>query len=162
MIGIDRMRQTTIHARALPAVLACVLALATSACSDTPDGNRYVEYDGKTLVVEGKAHPLDRTMLPDWKVVPGRTVIQARPDALPRALHLIERYGLTLEGHSERGWLVVNVPEGYEWQWMSALQKELGAQTTVTTDLDAEPLRIAGSGPGSGALAVGEPTPQAE
>lgn len=154
MTGPDRMRQTAIYARALPAVLACLLALATSACSSAPEGNEYVDYDGTTLTVEGTEFERVRETSFDYKVYPGRIVISAWPAALPRTLVHIKRYGLTLEGHTENGRLLVKVPEGYEWQWAAAIESKLGSETTASTDPKTAPLPMLATGPGPGLRSI--------
>ena len=140
--------------RSLPALLACLLALATSACSDAPEGNDHVDYDGTTLTVEGTDYERERITSASDKVFPGRILISAWPAALPRTLVHIKRYGLTLEGHTENGRLLVKVPEGYEWQWAQAIQVQLGGETTATIDPERFPTPMEAPGPGSGLRSI--------
>lgn len=114
---------------------AVVLALARSvvACGDAdPPGNAFVDYDGRTLVVDGREYRREPPL--DYPLVTGRTVVLPRPDGVADALQTIERYGLTVEGRSKEGWLLVHVPAGYEEQWAVALTMFQADRFSATTD----------------------------
>ena len=115
----------------------CFALLAS--CGSGPDGNEYVDYDGTTLVVEGNAYARENTMDPPGTYLPGRVVVQPDDGQVDNALALIERYGLTLEGRSAEGWLLVKAPDGFEMQWATALQANLGGRSFATNDSAQSP-----------------------
>lgn len=122
---------------------AWVLCFALLAgCGRGSNGNEYVDYAGTTLVVEGTEFKRDSAMDPPGTYLPGRVVVQPDDHNADDALALIERYGLTLEGRSSEGWLVVKAPDGFELQWAAALQSQLGGRSLATIDSAQSPTRV--------------------
>ena len=111
-------------------------------CGSGPKGNEYVDYAGTTLVVEGTEFKRESTMDPPGTFLPGRVVVQPDAENVDDALTLIERYGLTLEGRSSEGWLLVKAPDGFEMQWAAALQSQLGGRSFATIDSAQSPTPI--------------------
>ncbi|WP_462114824.1 hypothetical protein [Lysobacter xanthus] len=133
--------------RRLAAIAVCVMLLAGCGASDPP-GNDAVEYDGGVLRVDGREFRAEPN--PDEKVYPtlrGRIVVQPRPqhdpEAVALALEWVQRYGLTVEGRSKEGWILVKVPDGYEQQWAAAFSMTNPAQVSATTDGKLSPTPIA-------------------
>lgn len=123
--------------------LSLCFALLAACSGGGPKGNEYVQYKGKTLVVEGTSFEREASLDPPGTYLPGRIVIQPDAGQDDDALALVQRYGLTLEGRSAQGWLLVKGPEGYETQWASALQSQLGGRSTATLDTAQSPTPIA-------------------
>lgn len=118
------------------------LSLLAGCGSADPPGNDAVEYDGGVLRVDGQDYP--REPNPEDKIyplLPGRVLVQPHrvPGSEAMALAWVERYGLTLEGRSTQGWLLVKVPEGYERQWASAFSMTNPANVSATTDSKFSP-----------------------
>lgn len=111
-------------------------------CGGGPDGNEYVAYAGTTLVVEGTEFKRESTMDPSGTYLPGRVVVMPDDHNADDALALIERYGLTLEGRSSEGWLVVKAPDGFERQWAAAIQSQLGGRSLATIDSAQSPTQL--------------------
>lgn len=132
-------------------VAAWVLCFALlTACGGGPDGNEYVDYDGRTLVVEGTQFPRENTMDPPGTFLPGRIVVQPEAGKTDDALALVARYGLALEGRSAEGWLLVKGPDGFEMQWAAALQAKLGGHSFATNDSAQSPTPIVAAAAGVG------------
>lgn len=124
-------------------VMGWILGFALLAgCGSGPGGNEYVDYAGTTLVVEGTEFKRESTMDPPGTFLPGRVVVQPDDENMDDALALIERYGLTLEGRSSEGWLLVKAPDGFEMQWAAALQSQLGGRSFATIDSAQSPTPI--------------------
>lgn len=140
-------------------VLLCVACLAGCG-GGGPDGNAYVEYDGTTLIVEGTPYPREATMDPPGTFLAGRIVVQPEQGKHDAAAALIERYGLTLEGRSAEGWLLVTGPDGFEMQWASAIQRQLGGRSFATLDAAGAPTAIAAAA--AQAASPGSPVPDRE
>lgn len=121
---------------------ALCAAVLLGGCGNGPEGNEYVQYKGTSLVVEGNAFAREATMDPPGIDLPGRVVVQPDDQNRDDALALIERYGLTLEGRSREGWLLVKVPAGFEMQWASAITSQLGGRSTATTDSAQAPTAV--------------------
>ena len=139
------------------------VALVTACGGSGPKGNEYVSYRGPTLVVEGTEFKREGSMEPSTLLVPGRIVVKPDSGQEDDALVLIERFGLTLEGRSSRGALLVNTPEGFEAQWATALLSQLGGRTAVERDSAHSPTAIETAAPASEGNAVaGEPVPDHE
>ncbi len=150
------------------AVLATCISLAAACGKHDPAGNEFVEYDDGVLIVEGQSFErepsFDDKTFPE---LPGRTVVQPKPGNEPEALEFVRRYGLSLEGRSQEGWLLVKVPDGYEQQWASAFTRASTGRIHATTDTRASPTPIATlepsadqaaqAGPGA-AVPSGEPS----
>lgn len=150
------------------AVLATCISLAAACGKQGPAGNEFVEYDDGVLIVEGQSFErepsFDDKTFPE---LPGRTVVQPKPGSEPEALEFVRRYGLSLEGRSREGWLLVKVPDGYEQQWASAFTRASTGRIHATTDTKASPTPIATlepsadqaaqAGPGA-AVPSGEPS----
>lgn len=142
-------------------VVGWVLCFALLAgCGSGPEGNEHVDYDGRTLVVEGTEYPRENTMDPPGTYLPGRVVVQPEDGKLDDAVALIERYGLTLEGRSAEGWLLVKAPDGFEMQWAAAIQAKLGGRSYATNDSAQSPTPIAAAA--SDATVVEAPVPEHE
>lgn len=122
--------------------LALCAALLLGGCGNGPEENEYVQYRGTSLVVEGNTFAREATMDPPGIDLPGRVVVQPDDQNRDDALALIERYGLTLEGRSREGWLLVKVPAGFEMQWASAIASQLGGRSTATTDSAQAPTAV--------------------
>ncbi|WP_155944483.1 hypothetical protein [Pseudoxanthomonas sp. Root630] len=140
------------------------LALLAGCGGSGPEGNEYVDYDGTTLVVEGTPYPREATLDPPGTYLAGRIVVQPEQGKHDAATALIERYGLTLEGRSAEGWLLVKGPDGFEMQWASAIQHQLGGLSFATNDAAGAPTPIAvvaDAAPASGA-SVPDREPSAE
>ncbi len=137
-------------------------ALLSGCGGGGPEGNEYVEYDGTTLIVEGTAFEREATMDPPGTYLAGRIVVQpADKKKADEAAALVKRYGLTLEGHSSEGWLLVKGPAGFEMQWASAIQGKLGGTNYATNDSAQSPTPIAVAAETENADA-GEPVPDHE
>lgn len=121
-------------------LLCCVLLLG--GCGNDPLENEYVQYEGTSLVVEGNAFAREATPDSRGTHLPGRVVVKPDDQNMDDALALIERYGLALEGRSREGWLLVQVPSGFEVQWASALASELGGRSTATPDSAMAPMAV--------------------
>lgn len=113
-----------------------------------PPGNEAVEYDGGVLRVDGRE--FRREPDPDEKAyptLPGRVVVQPRPqhdaESVALALEWVKRYGLSVEGRSREGWLLVKVPDGYQQQWAAAFSAINPAQVSATTDSRMSPTPVA-------------------
>ena len=122
------------------------VALVAGCGGGGPQGNEYVEYDGPTLVVEGTAYKRENSMDP---VFAGRVLLQLDDRWVDKGLALIERYGLTLEGRSAEGWLLVKVPDRFETQWAAALQAPFGGRSVTALDGAQSPTAIATAAPAS-------------
>ena len=141
--------------------ILCFVLLA--GCGGGPDGNEYVGYTGTTLVVEGTEFKRESTMDPPGTYLPGRVVVQPDDENADDALALIGRYGLTLEGRSSEGWLVVKAPDGFEMQWAAALQAQLGGRSVATIDSAQSPTRVVAAAAKDEAAPVAEgPVPDHE
>ncbi|MDC7807119.1 hypothetical protein PQS31_09830 [Luteimonas sp BLCC-B24] len=146
------------------ASLALGLALLAGCGDADPPGNDVVDYDGGVLRVDGQDYrpepdPEDKI----YPILPGRVVVQPRrvPGAEAMALAWVERYGLTLEGRSAEGWLLVKVPEGYERQWASAFSMANPANVSATIDLKFSPTAALPSD-APATSSTGAPVPDAE
>lgn len=142
---IEMIKLTT--SRRLAAIAVFAMLLAGCGPSDPP-GNEVVEYDGGVLRVDGREFRAEPSL--DEKVYPtlrGRIVVQPRPqhdaESVALALEWVQRYGLTVEGRSKEGWILVKVPEGYEQQWAAAFSMANPAQVSATTDGKLSPTPIA-------------------
>ena len=120
----------------------CLLLLA--ACgSDGPEGNAFVQYDGRTLTVEGKPYePADVDKANP--TLPGRVVVAVDGETDPQALDMVARYGLEGEGRSREGWLLLKVPEGFESQWAAALTMQSRGRFFASTDTVSAPTALFG------------------
>lgn len=127
-----------------------------------PQGNDHVEYDGTTLIVDGTPYPREATLDPPGTFLAGRTVVQPEQGKHDDAVALIERYGLTLEGRSAEGWLLVKGPDGFEMQWAAALQHALGGQSFATLDAAGAATPIAVPAEAEAVAASGAPAPDRE
>ncbi len=126
------------------AVLVTCISLAAACGKDGPAGNEFVEYDSGVLIVEGRSYKREPSF--DAKAFPklqGRTVVQPKPGSEPEALEFVRRYGLSLEGRSKEGWLLVKVPDGYEEQWAAAFTMESTGSIHATTDSQSSPTPLA-------------------
>lgn len=121
---------------------ALCAVLLLGGCSNGPEGNEYVQYKGTSLVVEGNTFAREATLDPPGTNLPGRLVVQPDDQNMDNALALINRYGLTLEGRSREGWLLVKVPAGFEMQWAAAITSQLGGRSTATTDSAMAPTAV--------------------
>lgn len=128
-----------------------------------PPGNAAVDYDGGVLRVDGRE--FRREPNPDeeaYPTLPGRVVVQPRPqhdaESLALALEWVKRYGLSVEGRSREGWLLVKVPDGYEQQWAAAFSTINPAQMSATTDSKMSPTPIAPYVAPSGASSSAAPS----
>ena len=141
-------------------VLCCALL---AGCGSGPEGNEYVDYDGTRLVVEGTGSPRENSMDPPGTFLAGRVVLQPEEGKVDDALALIERYGLTLEGRSAEGWLLVKVPDGFEMQWAPALQEKLGGRSFATNDDAQSPTPVVAAAVNGGDASVAQaPVPDEE
>ncbi|MFT3755218.1 MAG: hypothetical protein QM769_04625 [Pseudoxanthomonas sp.] len=138
----------------------CLVLLA--GCGSGPEGNEYVEYNGTTLIVEGKPYEREATLDPPGTYLPGRIVIEPEQGKHAAAVALIERYGLTLEGSSAEGWLLAKGPDGFEWQWAVAIQHELGGLSFATIDSATSPTPIAAETKVSAGAPMPDREPSAE
>lgn len=156
--GMERLGRTGRAA----ILAACVIA--TTARGSDPAGNEHVEYSGGVLRVERAAFEPEPS--PDDKAyaVPGRTILQplrggdaAANEA--RALDLVQRCGLSLQGRSQEGWLLVKVPPGYERQWAAASTTAGGGRMHATTDTVSSPTPVAphAAAPAAAPVPTGEP-----
>jgi len=154
-IGID-MKSFETFGRV--AVLAACISLAAACGEHGPAGNEFVEYDDGVLIVEGQSFErepsFDDKAFPE---LPGRTVVQPKPGSEPEALEFVRRYGLSLEGRSREGWLLVKVPDGYEQQWASAFTMASTGRIHATTDRKGSPTPIATPAPSADQAAEAGP-----
>lgn len=136
------------------------IALVTACGGGGPKGNDYVDYDGPTLVVEGTPYKRETSFDPPGTTLPGRVVVQLRDGHVDEVLALLERYGLTLEGRSAEGWLLLKTPERFEEQWARALSAQLGGRGITSVDSARSPTALATAEPAGDSDAVaGEPVP---
>lgn len=155
------MQSITRNVRVVRAVGGLLwLALLAGCGGGGPEGNAYVDYDGTTLVVEGTPYQREATLDPPGLDLPGRVVVQPEHGKDDEALALVARYGLTLEGRSAEGWLLVKGPPGFEMQWASAIQQQLGGRSFATTDSASAPTAIVLAAETT--PAAGEPVPAEE
>jgi hypothetical protein len=115
------------------------LCMLLAACgNDGPEGNTFVQYDGRTLTVEGKPYePADIDKA--YPTLPGRVVVAVDGATDPEALDMVARYGIEIDGRSREGWLLLKVPEGFESQWATALTMQSRGRFFASTDTVSAP-----------------------
>jgi hypothetical protein len=147
----------SMHPRRPRHVLAvALLAMALCAgCSRDSRDNDYVHYSGRSLEVEGVEYPAEAA---DFAPAKGRVLVTPKEGQQAAAVALLARYGLPLAGTTQRGILVATVPEGFEFQWATALSRAAPVAFS-TTDDPVSPMAVVSE---AASPAAGAPVPAGE